>query len=134
MCDDKRTFEELRNIANTIYQCARFTTDTPSSHEEEMCPILDLQVAIGVDGLICCKFFSKPCANKIFIPDKSADSKQIKMTVLVEEGLRRLRNCSRGMEWSERRMVMEEWARKLRRSVYSETIRHQVVKEAILLG
>ena len=131
-CDDKRTFEELRKIANTIYQCVQFTTDTPSSHEEEMCPVLDLQVAIGVDGLICYKFFSKPCASKFVIPEKSAHSKQMKMAVLVEEGLRRMRNCSRGMEWSDRRVVMVEWAKKLRRNGYSATIRHQVVKEAIL--
>ena len=62
--DDKRTFEELRNIANTVYSCLQFTTDTPSNHEEAMCPVLDLQVFVGKDGLIGYKFFSKPCASK----------------------------------------------------------------------
>ena len=50
------------------------------------------------DGLIGYKFFSKPCASKFVIPEKSAHSKQMKMAVLVEEGLRRMRNCSRGLE------------------------------------
>ena len=40
----------------------------------------------------------------------------MKMAVLVEEGLRRMRNCSRRLEWSVRKTIMEEWARKLRRS------------------
>jgi hypothetical protein len=93
-----RTFEELRKIANTVYSCLQFTTDTPSNHEEAMCPVLDLQVFVGKDGLIGYKFFSKPCASKFVIPEKSTHSKQMKMAVLVEEGLRRMRNCSRGLE------------------------------------
>ena len=96
-----------------------------------MCPVLDLQVFVGNDGLIGYKFFSKPCASKFVIPEKSAHSKQMKMAVLVEEGLRRMRNCSRGLEWSVRKTIMEEWARKLRRSGYSVTTRHQVIKEAV---
>ena len=55
----------------------------------------------------------------------------MKMSVLVEEGLRRMRNCSRGMEWEERRKFMEEWARKLKRSGYPASVRHQVVSEAL---
>ena len=81
--DDIRTFEELRKIANTIYSCVQFTTDTPSSHVEKTCPVLDLQVFIGKDGLINYKFFSKPCASKFVIPAKLAHGKQMKMVVLV---------------------------------------------------
>ena len=81
--DDMRTFEELRKIANTVFSCVQFTTDTPSSHEEEMCPVPDLQVFIGGDGLISYKFFSKPCASKFIIPAKLAHGKQMKMVVLV---------------------------------------------------
>ena len=51
--------------------------------------------------------------------------------LMVEEGLRRMRNCSRGMEWQERRQIMEEWARKLKRSGYPVSVRHQVVTEAL---
>ena len=33
---DKRTMEEIRNIANTVYPCVQFTTDCPYNHWEEM--------------------------------------------------------------------------------------------------
>ena len=41
---DKRTFKELSNIANTLFSFVQLTTDTPSSHQAGMCPVLDLQM------------------------------------------------------------------------------------------
>ena len=58
-------------------------------------------------------------------------SKKMKMSVLVEEGLQRLRNCSRGLDASVRKIVMTAWATKLRRSGCPETVRHQVINEAV---
>ena len=55
----------------------------------------------------------------------------MKMSVLVEEGVRRLRNCSRGMDWEVSRKVMASCSQKLRRSGYPTTVRHQVIKTAI---
>ena len=55
----------------------------------------------------------------------------MKMSVLVEEGVRRMRNCSRTLDVGQRRSIMEDWARKLKRSGYAAIVRHQVVKEAI---
>ena len=53
------------------------------------------------------------------------------MAVLVEEGLRRLRNTSRGLDWERSRVVMEKWSQKLRRSGYPKTMRHQVIKTSL---
>ena len=80
-----------------------------------MVPVLDLQLYLGDDGLVKYEFYEKPCANKFAIPKQSAHSKKMKMLVMVEEGLRRLRNCSRGLDSGVRKRVMERWARKLRR-------------------
>ena len=55
----------------------------------------------------------------------------MKMAVLVEEGRRRLQNYSRRLAWEVRVKAMEKWTHKLRRSGYSATIRHQVIKTAI---
>ena len=76
------------------------------------------------------EFYEKPCAAKMVIPFKSAHSRKMKMSVLVEEGLRRLRNNSRGLEWERSRSVMKQLAQKLRRSGYPETIIHEVIKSA----
>ena len=55
----------------------------------------------------------------------------LKMSILVEEGLRQLRNCSRGLDCEVRKRIMESWVRKLRRSGYPASVRHQVISEAL---
>ena len=92
-------------------------------------PVLDLKVAVRENQLIH-EYCEKPCAAKMVIPYTSAHSRRMKMAVLVEEGLRRLRNYSRGLEWERSRAEMERWSQKLRRSGYPATIRHQVIKAA----
>ena len=46
--------------------------------------------------------------------------------------MRRLRNNSRVLDWESRRRMMEAWSRKLQRSGYPATFRHQVIKAAVL--
>ena len=70
--------------------------------DEGMVPVLDLKVSVCENQLIH-EYYEKPCAAKMVIPRSSAHSRKIKMAVLVEEGLRRLRNYSRGLEWERSR-------------------------------
>ena len=77
------------------------------------------------------EFFEKPVASKFVILFRSAHSKKMKMAVLVEEGLRRMRNHTRGMDWETSRKVMSEWSQKLRKRGYPATIRQQVIKTAV---
>ena len=88
--------EVLKDIANTIFPCVQFTVDYPSNYQSEKVPVLDLQVYARNDHIFH-EFYEKPCASKMAIPYKSAHSRKMKMAVLVEEGLRRLINNSRGM-------------------------------------
>merc|ERR1712016_544155 len=101
-------------------QCVQFTIDCPSLNPDRRVPVLDLGVSVE-DGLVVHDFYEKPCSSKFVIPHSSAHSKKMKMAVLVEEGVRRLRNASRGLEWERSRVVMERWSRKLRRSGYPAT-------------
>ena len=114
--EDERTMEELRKIANTIFKCVQFTTECPSGQENGKVPVLDLQLYVGDDGLVKHEHYEKPCTNAFVLPATSAHSKKMRMSVLVEEGLRRLRNCSRGLDACVRRRVMTAWAMKLKRS------------------
>ena len=93
-------------------------------------PVLDLEVSVE-DGQVVHDHYEKPCSSKFVIPYTSAHSKKMKMAVLVKEGVRRLRNTSRGLDWERSRVVMERWSRKLRRSGYPATVRHQVIKTAL---
>ena len=128
--DDLRTMNLLKTIANDITECVQFTVDCPSLNQDGRVPVLDLAVSVE-DGQVVHDHYEKPCASKFVIPYTSAHSKKMKMAVLVEEGVRRLRNTSRGLDWTRSRIVMEKWSRKLRRSGYPTTVRHQVIKTAL---
>ena len=91
---DERTFRLLRDIGNSIFKFIQFTIDVPSLNENGRLPVLDLNVEV-VGGKIKHRFFQKPCTSEIVIPFNSAHSRKMKMSVLVEEGVRRLRNHSR---------------------------------------
>ena len=127
----KRTMNELKKVANTIYECVQFTDDCPSNHVSGKMPVLNLQLSVGEEGQIQFEFYQKPMACKFVIPYGSAHSKKMKLSVMVEEGVRRLRNHYRGMEWERKRKVTEEWSRKLWRSGYPHSFRHQVIKSAV---
>ena len=114
-----------------MYECLDFTSDWPSSQGEGKVPVLDLKLYVSEHGVILHEFHEKSVACKLVIPHKSAHSSQMKMAVMVEEGMRRLRNHSRGLEWQKSRECMEKWARKLKKSEYPETFRHQVIKAAV---
>ena len=128
--DDQRTFEVLKDIGNSIFECIQFTIDVPSLNENGRLPVLDLNLRV-INNQFEHEFFEKPCTSEIVIPYTSAHSRKMKMSVLVEEGVRRLRNHTRGLEWERSRQVMEDWSRKLRRSGYPATMRHEVIKAAV---
>ena len=114
--EDLRTMLVLKEIGNTIYKCVQFSIDCPSLHPEgNKVPVLDLQVSVK-ENQFQYEFFEKPVASKFVIPYTSAHSRKMKMAVLVEEGLRRLRNCARGLDPKISQAVMTKWSMKLRRS------------------
>ena len=79
--------------------------DFPTAHLEKSVAVLDLRVHCENNKLVH-KFYEKPCAARLVIPYQSAHSRKMELAVLVEEGVRRLRNHSRGLDWESSRSVM----------------------------
>ena len=127
LAEDVRAMNNLKDIDNYSYNCMQYTIPCPTFHSSGMVPILNLQVNTENNQLVH-NFFEKTVACKGTIPYGSAHSLKMKMAVFVEEGMRRRRNMSRGLEWEHRRKVRTHFSMKLRRSGYPETTRHQVIK------
>ena len=53
------TFHILHEIANDIDSMISFTYDIPSNYSDNKVPILDLNVFVNQDGLICHEFYMK---------------------------------------------------------------------------
>ena len=109
ICEDVRTFRILKEIGDTIFKCVKFTFDCPSlqpskGQNEEMVPVLDLKCYVVGEQFVH-EYYEKKTACRYTIPYSSAHSDKMKMAVLVEDGLRRLRNYSQGLEWEKKRLV-----------------------------
>ena len=92
--------------------------------------VLDLELEVK-NGRIEHGYFEKACTSEVVIPYTSAHSRKMKMSIMVEEGVRRLRNAARGLDWERSRAVMETWSRKLRRSGYPATLRHEMIGASV---
>ena len=131
-----RTFRILKEIGDTIFKCVKFTFDCPSlqpskGQNEEMVPVLDLKCYVVGEQFVH-EYYDKETACKYTIPYSSAHSDKMKMAVLVEDGLRRLRNYSQGLELEKKRLVLASYSMKLKWSRYPVTKRHQVIKTVCL--
>ena len=104
---DKRCMNLVQKIGNSIHPSISLEVDYPSQHVDGKLPILDLKVWVesrrvqGVGegenkvSVFLHEFYSKDVASKCVVNGKSAMSWSCKRTILTQEVLRILRNCSR---------------------------------------
>ena len=95
--DAKLIAAECRKIADSISNMLKFEEDVGENHEDGKLPILDLKVwKTKEQNTIQIKhsFYKKPMASKYTLRKGTAYPLGNLKTVLVEETLRRLRNCS----------------------------------------
>ena len=78
-------------------------------------------------GLVCHKMVQK----RAKMMANSAVSDRVKRSTMTNEALRRLLSCSTNLEEHKKVEVMEDYARLLRRSGYSERFRHEVISDAV---
>jgi hypothetical protein len=127
---DKRTFNIIQSVANSIWPEIQWTVDVPSNHDDGLMPMLDLKVGMK-NGETTFQFYSKSMNTPFCIPARSAHSWVTKRSTLVQEGVRRMLTTSSNVTTERRRDIMEEWDRKLRFSGYDRVFRQRVITRAI---
>jgi hypothetical protein len=90
---DKRTAAIYRDIGNSIMNMIQLTEEYPSKFPNNRVPVLDLEVWME-GNLVRHDFYRKPMASRNLVSSRSALSDQSKRSILIEEGLRRLRHVS----------------------------------------
>ena len=128
---DKRTFDIVLEIANSIWSNIQFTMEVPSESPSGYIPVLDMQVAINQFGQITRRFYSKPMNTPFTILARSAHSWQIKRSTLTQEGVRRMLNTSTNTPTHARNQILQEWDMKMNLSGYSKSFRGNVISSAI---
>ena len=105
--------------------------DVPSNYQSRTLPILDLELWVQ-GNRIYHQFYKKPMASRMVVQANSAFSTAKKRSILMEEGLRRLRNCSPELEWSDKVKFLNRFSSDMRRSGHVTSFRRRILRRVIL--
>ena len=137
---DMRNMGFVQEVANEVLSSIQVTTDYPSKNINRKMPILDLSVWMEtqfdqetheVNVNVLHEYYSKEVSSKAVIDARSAVPWKMKRTVLTQEVIRILRNCSRRLPWREVCKHVEGFSVRMQFSGYTETFRAQVVRSAL---
>ena len=128
---DIRTSEIVLEIANSVSDFIELTVDSPSRNETGWMPILDLQVQVSNNEIIY-KFYKKEVSHHLLMLERSALPAKMKRNSLVQEGIRRLRNTKRELDWSVKSEILSEFSFSLYMSGYSEKFRLETIQSAVI--
>ena len=126
-------------MVDTVWTFIQVTLDCPGLNKSEMVPILDLQVRMEdhqeeVEGLgrvevqqIIWRFYEKPMNSPYVILEASAMPIKVKITTMVQEVIRRMRNMNEKVEEREVKEELSKFCMKMKRSGYGEAVRRDVI-------
>merc|ERR1711951_336870 len=108
--------EIVKEEADKIHESIQVTVDYPSKHRDDKIPILDLKVwleKMKERFLVMHEFYHKEVASRAVINARSAMPQKTIRTVLTQEVLRILRNCSRHLPWEQVCKHVEEYCARM---------------------
>ena len=131
---DQMMFKIVKDIGNEIHQSIQLTTDTPSENTDGKVPILDLKcwVGEGRDGKIRILYehYMKSMASRLLVHRQSAMSIQSKRTILTQQCLRVMLNCSEHVDERIRNDHLSYFMARMQSSGYDHEFRLEVLKSA----
>ena len=135
MEDDERLFRLWKAIGDSIHPSIEVEVDFPSRYVEKRVPILDLRVWVEkmVDSdrfVVMHEFYMKNASSKSVISARSALPWSVKITVLTQEVLRILLNCSKDLPWERVAAFVSDFMLRMQFSGYSSSFRYQVLNSA----
>ena len=128
---DKRTFEVVREVGDSLEEMIKLTADVPSNYTGGRVPILDMEVWVERDESGMSKirwgFYEKKMKSRYVMMRDSAVGMKTKRRTLVQEVVRRMRNSDRETELEEVGEVLSKFCQKMRDSGYEEKMRREIL-------
>ena len=125
--------ELIRCIGDSIHPSIQLEIDCPSRHIDKKMPILDIKVwteEVNGRNLIMYEHYTKEVATKAVINAKSALPTESKRTILTQELLRIMTNCSENLQIETREKHMNNFFKRLQYSGFNKEFRYDVVNAA----
>ena len=136
--DDAKTFRIIQEIGDDIHRSIKLTTDVPSKNEDGKVPILDLKCWIGekyqedeTRYVILHEHYIKDVSSKAVLHRDSAISINNKRTILTQQCLQVLLNCSEHLEEERRNEHLSFFMARMQSSGYDHEFRLEVLKSAL---
>ena len=140
------TMELLCQISSSLISCLKFTWDSPSKNSNNMMPVLDTFIWVGIpkrtrdlphqilhkgttlpsingqlQNHVLYMFYRKPMARDTPLNNRSAIPAKMKVQTASNEFLRRFRNTSREVEKSKLESIIESYVCDLKRGSFPES-------------
>ena len=143
---DRRCMLLVQSIGNSIHSSIELEVDYPSRHGDGKLPILDLKVWLEkknrvVDSalerevrevnVVLHEFYYKDVSSRSVVNVRSALPWNCKRTILTQEVLRILLNCSRELSWETVVAHVNHMMLRLQYSGYDKKFRTEVVRSAL---
>ena len=133
--DDERVIRKISELADTIDPSIRSTYDYGKNYSDSRLPMLDLKLWIGTDisnqWRILHTHYMKDVSSRYLIHERSSHPSKMKYNVLVNEGLRILRNTSIHLDWEESRQHLQYFVHRMQFSGYDQARRTNVIQKVL---
>ena len=131
---DAKLSKIYQTLADSIYKDLKFTTDYPSKNENGRIPILDTEMCIEDHeerSVVRYTFYEKKMVPNKVIEEDSAMPWQMKKSILISEGLRRMLRCSKDCPYEEKKEHLRKFSWKMMNSGYAKNQVNYIVNESI---
>ena len=132
---ERNVMEIVKDIGNQIHNSIEIEVDYPSKYSDKKLPILDLKVwleEIDNKHYIKHEYYHKKISSKAVINARSAVSWKSKRTILVQQMIRIMRNCSsRDLPWEDVCKHLSDMMKRIQFSGYDHKFRYEVVTSAL---
>ena len=131
---DKCIMEKVREIANTIHSNIKATCDYGSNYSDGKLPVLDLKIWKGESTQngtkILYEHYMKDVSSRHLLNYRSAHPENMKISVLVNEALRIIRNCSKHLDRSVVTQHLQYFVNRMQYSGYPQEYRYEILSRA----
>ena len=127
---DLRTAQVVKQVANSIFPFIKMQVDCPSMNDNNLVPILDLQVGVRENKIVF-QHYRKPCASFFVAHADSAMPYRTKYITLVQEVVRTIRNTSRNLPEEVRNNALSELSFRMKESGYNAAVRYKVLQDGV---
>ena len=125
-------------MGNSISPMIQLEEDTPSHHDDEKLPILNLSVWIerkeenGTSSeKIRYQFYRKPMANPLLIMARSVMPARVKRRALTQQALTIMKNTSQELPEDLKTQLLSEFSGRMQASGYGARYRLEIIKSAM---